>query len=76
MSIFAHAHAIDASKPNTTKCANCFHHEAIIADLQAWVEDLRQSRDRWRDLALAGAERSADKTASVIDEIRAELRKS
>jgi hypothetical protein len=51
MSIFAHALAIAASQPKT-KCANCRHHEAIIADLQAWVEDLRQSRDHWRELAL------------------------
>ena len=54
MSIFVHA--ITASKPNT-KCANCFHHEATITNLQAWDEDLRQSRDRWRDLTL-GAERA------------------
>jgi hypothetical protein len=45
MSIFAHAFAIAASEPKT-KCANCRHHEAIVADLQAWVEDLRESRDR------------------------------
>jgi hypothetical protein len=47
MSIFNHPHAIAASK-----CANCCHLEVVIADLQAWVDDLRQSRDRWRDLAL------------------------
>ena len=47
MSIFNHPHAIAASK-----CANCRDLELIIADLQAWVDDLRQSRDRWRALAL------------------------
>ena len=45
------AFAIAASGPKT-ECANCRHYEPIIADLQAWVDDLRQSRDRWRDLAL------------------------
>jgi hypothetical protein len=35
------------------------HLEVIIADLQAWVDDLRQSRDRWRELAL-DAKRIAD----------------
>jgi hypothetical protein len=50
MSIFNHPHAIAASK-----CAN----EVIIADLRAWVDDLRQSRDRWRELAL-DAKRIAD----------------
>jgi hypothetical protein len=54
MSIFNHPHAIAASK-----CANCRHLEVIIADLQAWVDDLRQSRDRWRELAL-DAKRIAD----------------
>jgi len=47
MSIFNHPHAIAASK-----CASCRDLELIIADLQAWVDDLRQSRDRWRALAL------------------------
>ena len=47
MSIFNHPHAIAASK-----CANCRNLQVIIADLQAWVDDLRQSRDRWRELAL------------------------
>jgi hypothetical protein len=42
MSIFAHAFAVAASEAKT-KCANCRHHEAIIADLQAWIEDLRES---------------------------------
>jgi hypothetical protein len=41
MSIFAHAFAIAASKPKT-KWVNCRHHEAFIADLHVWVEDLRQ----------------------------------
>jgi hypothetical protein len=54
MSIFNHPHAIAASK-----CASCRHLEVIIADLQAWVDDLRQSRDRWRELAL-DAKRIAD----------------
>ena len=36
MSIFNHAHAIAASK-----CASCRHLEVVIADLQAWVDDLR-----------------------------------
>jgi hypothetical protein len=33
--------AIAASEPKM-KCVNCRDHEAIIADLQVWVEDLRQ----------------------------------
>jgi hypothetical protein len=41
MSIFAHDFAIAASEPKT-KCANRHHHDAIIADLHVWVEDLRQ----------------------------------
>jgi hypothetical protein len=53
MSIFASPHAIAARK-TVTRCANCRHNEAIIADLQAWVADLRKSRD----LAL-DAERTA-----------------
>jgi hypothetical protein len=36
-----------------------FREFGIIADLQAWVDDLRQSRDRWRELAL-DAKRIAD----------------
>jgi hypothetical protein len=59
MSIFVHAHAIAAGKPRT-KCVNCQQYEATIADLQAWVEDLRQSRDRWRDLALHVERAGAD----------------
>jgi hypothetical protein len=59
MSIFVHAHAIAADKART-KCVNCRQHEATIADLQAWVEDLRQSRDRWRDLALHEERAGAD----------------
>jgi hypothetical protein len=68
MSIFTQPHAIDASEPKT-KCTNCHHLEVIIADLQAWVEDLRESRDHWRELALdaerlaAAAERAAAKAA-------------
>ena len=54
MSIFNHPHDIAASK-----CTNCRHLEVIIADLQAWVDDLRQSRDRWRELTL-DARRIAD----------------
>ena len=57
MSIFASPHAIAAGK-TVTRCANCRHNEAIIADLQAWVAELRESRDKWRDLAL-DAERAA-----------------
>jgi hypothetical protein len=66
MSIFAHAFAIAASEPKT-KCANCRHHEAIIVDLQAWVEDLRESRDRWRELAL-----DAERLAAVAGRAAAE----
>jgi hypothetical protein len=68
MSIFAHAFAFAASAPKT-ECASCHHLELIIADLQAWVEDLRESRDHWRELALdaerlaAVAERAAAKAA-------------
>jgi hypothetical protein len=51
MSIFAHTEATAASKV-TSKCDKCRHHELMVADLQACIEDLRQSRDRWRDLAL------------------------
>ena len=58
MSIFGHVFAVAASEPKT-HCANCRHLEVIIADLQAWVDDLRQSRDRWRELAL-DAKRIAD----------------
>ena len=60
MSIFAHPHAIAAAGKVVTHCASCRYNEAIIADLQAWVEDLRRSRDHWRDLAL-DAERAAVK---------------
>jgi hypothetical protein len=66
MSIFAHAFAIAASEPKT-KCANCRHHEAIITDLQAWVEDLRESRDHWRELAL-----DAERLAAVPERAAAE----
>jgi hypothetical protein len=51
MSIFTHPFAIAAAKP-VARCACCRHHESTIADLQAWVENLRQSRDHWRELAL------------------------
>ena len=61
MSIFGHPLAIAASEP-TTECANCHHLEMIIADLQAWVDDLRASRDHWRELAL-DAERIAAEAA-------------
>lgn len=67
MSIFASPHAIAARK-TVTRCANCRHNEAIIADLQAWVAELRESRDKWRDLALK-AERAAG------DAVRTELGK-
>jgi hypothetical protein len=65
MSIFSHPYAIATSKPKA-KCANCHHHELIIADLQAWVEELRESRDRWRDLAL-------DTERAAVDAARAEF---
>ena len=67
MSIFAHAFAIAASEPKT-KCANGRHHEAIITDLQAWVEDLRESRDHWRELAL-----EAERLAAVAERAAAEV---
>jgi hypothetical protein len=54
MSIFNHPHAIAASK-----CANSHHPEVIIAGFQAWVDVLRQSRNRWRELAV-DAKRIAD----------------
>jgi hypothetical protein len=65
MSVFVHAHAIAAGKPRT-KCVNCLQHEATIADLQAWIEDLRQSRDRWRDLALRVERAGADLTRTEL----------
>jgi hypothetical protein len=65
MSVFFHAESIAAGKPKT-KCANCLHHEATIADLQAWIEDLRQSRDRWRDLALQVEGAAADVASAEI----------
>ena len=43
MSIFASPHAIAARKA-VTRCANCRHNEAIIADLQGWIADLRKSQ--------------------------------
>jgi hypothetical protein len=66
MSIFAHTFAIAASEPKT-KCANCRHYEAIIADLQAWVKDLRESRDRWHELAL-----DAERIPAVAESAAAE----
>ena len=66
MFIFAYAFAIAAREPKT-KCANCRHYEAIVADLQAWVEDLRGSRDRWRELAL-----DAERLAAVAESASAE----
>ena len=70
MSIFTHPHAISAGKP-VAKCANCRHHEAIIADLQAWVEDLREPRDRWRDLALDAERAAADADRAELVKFRA-----
>jgi hypothetical protein len=61
MSIFGHAFAIAASE-SKTECANCHRLEVIIADLQAWVEDLRESRDHWRELAL-----NADRVSAVVE---------
>ena len=62
MSIFASPHAIAARK-TVTRCANCRHNEALIADLQAWVADLRT-----RDLAL-------DAERAVGDAVGAEFGK-
>jgi hypothetical protein len=62
MSIFNHPNAIAASK-----CANCRHLEVIIADLQAWVDDLRQSRDHWRDLALGAGDIALDAERAAAD---------
>jgi hypothetical protein len=66
MSIFGHAFAIAASEPRMG-CANCRHLEVIIADLHAWVEDLRESRDHWRELAL-----DAERIAAVAERAAAE----
>jgi hypothetical protein len=63
MSIFAFA--IAACEPKT-KCANCRHYEAIIADLQAWVGDLRESRDHWRELALGAGRIAASPNAQPL----------
>jgi hypothetical protein len=73
MSIFTHPHAIAASEPKT-KCANCHHLEVIIADLQAWVEDLRESRDHWRELALDAGDLAldAERIATVAERAAAE----
>jgi hypothetical protein len=73
MSIFANAELANAA---SKRCPNCHHFEATIADLQAWVEDLRQSRDHWRDLALDArdptleAKRAADVASTLSKEIR------
>ena len=61
MSIFGHVFAVAASE-SKTQCANCRHLEVIIADLHAWVEDLLESRDHWRELAL-----DAERLAAVAD---------
>ena len=61
MSIFGHVFAIAASE-HKTQCPNCRHLEVIIADLHAWVEDLRESRDHWRELAL-----DAERIAAVVE---------
>ena len=70
MSIFSHPYAIAASKPKPT-CANCLHHEVIIADLQAWVEELRESRDSWRDLALDAERAAADAAMAEVGKFAA-----
>jgi hypothetical protein len=66
MSIFGNAFAIAVSE-SKTKCANCRHLEVIIADLHAWVQDLRESRDHWRELAL-----DAERIAAVVERAAAE----
>jgi hypothetical protein len=67
MSIFAHPHAIAATGKHAAKCANCRHQEATMADLLDWVEDLRRSRDHWRELAL-----DAERMAAVAERAAAE----
>jgi hypothetical protein len=73
MSIFANA---DVANAAGERCPNCYHLEATIADLQAWVEDLRQSRDHWRDLALdardpdSRSQTSSDAAVTLSKEIR------
>ena len=71
MSIFAHPHAVAASEPKK-KCANCHHLEVIIADLQAWVEDLRESRDHWRELALNARDLALDAERIATERAAAE----
>ena len=66
MSIFAHAFSIAASEPKT-RCANCHHLEVIIADLQRWVEDMRESRDHWRNLALDARDLALDAERAASD---------
>jgi len=67
MSIFAHPHAIAAIGKHAAKCANCRHQEATMADLLDWVEDLRRSRDHWRELAL-----DSERMAAVAEQAAAE----
>ena len=67
MSIFTHPHAIAAAGKPAAKCTNCRHHEVIIADLLDWVEDLRRSRDHWRELAL-----DSERMAAVAERAAAE----
>jgi hypothetical protein len=66
MSIFGHAFAIAAGEART-ECTNCRHLEVIIADLHAWVADLRESRDHWRELAL-----DAERITAVAERVAAE----
>src|SRR5262249_30215587 len=66
MSIFAHPHAIAAAKP-ALRCTNCRTAEVLIADLQAWIDDLRQSRDHWRDLALGARDLALDAERAAAD---------
>ena len=66
MSIFAHPHAVAAAKP-ALKCAHCRTAEALIADLQTWIDDLRQSRDHWRDLALGARDLALDAERAAAD---------
>jgi hypothetical protein len=56
MPTFAHSHA---AREQNHKCADCLRLEAIVADIAAFAETLRKSRDCWRDLAIEGAGREA-----------------
>ena len=71
MSIFAHPHAVAAGEPKT-KCANCHHLEVIIAGFQAWVDDLRQARNRWRELALDARDLALDAERIATERAAAE----